>query len=140
MRDIEFRGQRTDNKEWVYGYLSMHTIKEYNEGLKHYPHISFIDKELGFYVGVNVIPETVGQYTGLTDKNGTRIFEGDILRYNNEENVEVKYQPSEFVLIFKSQIYPQCGLLTDNNIDKIEAISNIHGNPELLKGGSEDGV
>ena len=107
MREILFRGKRVDNGEWVYGYLC------------------------------EVIPETVGQYTGLTDRNGKKVFEGDVIRYGGKENTEVIYQLCEYALIFKSQKYPQCGLLTEYNRNNLEVIGNIHDNPELLKGGAE---
>lgn len=112
MREILFRGKRVDNGEWVYGYLC------------------------------EVIPETVGQYTGLTDKNGKKIFEGDIVHcISNTDcgNCVVIFEEGEFRLIpdryYKT--YTTGGGYHAIRCFIKEVIGNIHDNPELLKGGAE---
>lgn len=121
MRGILFRGKNADNGEWVYGYywaneLGNHFIRvteeDYNYVLEDY----------------EILSETVGEYTGLTDKNGKKIFEGDIIRSNSERGY-IEYYPNDcaFDVVDDHGFY---WLISE--MSNIEVIGNIHDNPELL--------
>lgn len=118
MREILFRGKRTDNGEWIYGNLAI------RDDVKRWEY--FIGQNS---LGYDVIPETVGQYTGLTDKNGKKIFEGDIVKYRNNLPCKIDYIDSQFVMMW-DKFYRDFEQVYD---DEIEVIGNIHDNPELLK-------
>ena len=137
MREILFRGKQADNSEWIVGSLLQDDDgKTYIVGYEHRGGIDgMIDAELTSWA---VIPETVGQYTGLFDKNGTKIFEGDIVTIENpnisdDEYGIVKFDNDGAMFIVKFDTFT---VDFGNNIDgnQCEIIGNIFDNSELLKG------
>ena len=132
MREILFRGKRADNGEWVYGS----PIFQDN-----YVIIRFWNSEEFEYEEHLIIPETVGQYTGLTDKNGKKIFEGDILNglfylHPYRKIFQVGYAVNGFYF-FDEDDEDEVGWHPSHIVD-YEVIGNIHDNPELLKGGEAE--
>ena len=134
MREILFRGKTLDKGEWVYGNLITDDNDVYiltQENLSRGIDIG------GWIDGVQsceVIPETVGQYTGLRDKNGERIFEGDIIKSIAAWYV-VEFENGGYGLspFGKGKLIPIMGHWNFNG-NEVEVIGNIHDNPELLEG------
>lgn len=129
MHEILFHGKRPDNGEWVEGLLA-----RYN------PKFEVANIVNNFEILVPVKTETVGQCTGLKDKNGRRIFEGDICRNTKTgEVVSVKWHGTFAGFVWSKQ--KEKSHLSDFGelfrvYDKYEVIGNIHDNPELLEGGN----
>lgn len=123
MKQTEFRGKRVGGGEWVYGDL-LHD----KDGR---PHIVPKGQELDFdddmFEIYEVEPATVGQYSGLKDKNGREICEGDIVRWN-EYIGEAIFKSGMFARKVKNVSASLSSLLLAT-----EVIGNIHDNPELLK-------
>lgn len=132
-REILFRGKRKDNGEWIYGDL-----RQWSE-----TSMGICDRDLKHTFPVR--PETVGQFTGLTDQYGAKIWEGDIIRYMDDDEISIgvirfgEYQ--DFNIGFNIE------WLSPNAVDffrrdirfwtvcrEITVIGNIHDNPELLNG------
>ena len=130
MREILFRGKRLDKGEWAEGYLL------YDEE-RNKAYIAENFEERSAFIR-KVVPNTVGQYTGLTDKNGEKIFEGDIVK-TFKFNTPNKLYIITFDLLFGAFIGERGDTMYfttfDGDSDQFEIIGNIHDNPELLKGG-----
>ena len=136
MREILFRGKRADNGEWVEGYLYITQNGEYE--ISNY--CKYYNCERNTYI---VIPETVGQYTGMVDKNGTKIFEGDILKikscdYDYEYTTQVYYSCHTLCVNIYGQDYDSTAIgfaddIWDEECCEVEVIGNIYDNPKLLE-------
>lgn len=131
MREILFKGKRVGNSEWIYGdYCIVEKLDK--SGVEYF--IIEIEAEGSQYY---VIPETVGQYTGLADKNGKKIFEGDIaLDGQSGYKYFIKWFPEYtcFALANKSgHMEFGCDEIEIFLNDSV-VVGNIHDNPELLKG------
>lgn len=128
-----YRGKRIDNGEWVEGNLLYD--REQNEA---FIAESFEDRAANIR---EVDPDTVGECTGLRDKNGKLIFEGDIVRCDELFTAVVKWDSSHarFVLaiIYEAEIDDYVNL-TRGKADKLAVTGAIHDDPELLKGGEGD--
>lgn len=135
MREILFRGKREDNGQWVIGFLSK------TRGLDNKLHICIDYEEKGLMCSSIVVPTTVGQYTGLTDNNGKKIFEGDILKrkhkelVNHSQKMTVNYIPYKACFSVVDIGGGNVTFISDyiNNKYELEVIGNIHDNPELLE-------
>ena len=118
MREILFRGKTVCDGDWVYGGITWNPSRK-----KFFIHTDWEE--------ANVIPETVGQYTGLTDENGVKIFEGDILHAAQGDFV-VRWSESicSFVAGEKERMRP---CMNSGTMKYCEVIGNIFDNPELIK-------
>lgn len=143
MREIKFRGRRIDNEEWIYGSLITHS----HMGVDKY----FIAPEgmaQIYATSHKVISETVSQYTGLKDKDGREVYEGDVLVYDDtpysayasKQTGSITWRRGAFC--FSHMFYGSMHYSTFNRDDffeqKSKIIGNIHDNPELLKEAPHD--
>lgn len=135
MREILFRG-KTHKGKWVYGaYCHLDWIDDdESKGIGKKPTIIDYNNEC---LWTYILPETVGQYTGLTDKNGTKIFEGDIVAYDGTYPLEVYIEKGHTKMRWYDTISTlKCNEMffgTDTFYGECKVIGNIHDNPELLE-------
>ncbi len=121
MREILFRGKLENCDKWIYGDL-LHKGVDYVTGIR---------DERTHEVRA-VLPETIGQYTGLTDKNGKEIFEGDIVQHYHYGIGDIGYSTGEAMFTITADNV----CITFDNVwgYELEVIGTIHDNPELLGG------
>ena len=119
-REIKFRGKRIDNKKWVYGFLA---DEDYIND------IDSIDLS-----SIEVDIDTVGQFTGLFDKNGKEIYEGDIIK-GFDITIEVWYSEDRacFIAEMKEPQNHMMDILGGYDTERMEIIGNIYDNPVLIK-------
>ena len=156
MREILFRGKWLDNGDWVEGAF----LNDRDGAFYICPAVSDISygdsgnrRRIGCWYKVD--PSTVGQYTGLNDKNGERIFEGDMIKPFDDEidKMVVEFHYGQFLLCLYGErgYLAEYGWEEEGNYgcfeseplssygDDIEIIGNIHDNPEFMKGDDDDG-
>lgn len=135
MREILFKAKRKDNGEWVEGYFVNLWMKHHNR----YDPLITTDE-----CSHNIDPETVGQYTGLIDRNNKKIFEDDIIKDHKNGNVgRVVFHNGSWMVwgnyldTYEEFLSNLCSVNYSKSFDRFvrgEVIGNIHDNPELLKG------
>ena len=135
MREILFRGKRIDNGEWIEGHYGEYMLMS-GESI---PCISIPNKEaVCGSTCCDVETSTVGQYTGLTDKNGKKIFEGDIVKHESGATVlfhKVVFERRNGCAYFGAVMgeYETWGFCNSFPPTLVEIVGNIHDNPELLE-------
>lgn len=119
MREIKFRGLTSDGK-WVYGDLEAH--RHDNKVIIH------TYREDDYYRYYEVKPETVGEFTGLKDKNGTEIYEGDVLSYDYSSDfgtLEVRFVRGVFAFLWHGDLDDECATSAPTH-EWAVVIGNVH--------------
>lgn len=146
MREYKFRGKDKNTGKWVYGfYLEQDTYSMGSKNTKK----DLLIKDAGVIVqnskydsGTVIDKETLGQYTGLKDKNGKEIYEGDIIFIKGETKLldikgKVEYSNTfaQFIITNTGSVVNETEPLGDYEEEDIEKIGNVYDNPELLEKG-----
>lgn len=127
MRTIKFRGQKTTNGVWVYGSLVY--SNEIQAAIYFQTGRGLVKSMEWVYVN----PETVGQFTGLYDKNEKEIYEGDILKVQGlGEKIEVRFVRGVFAFLWNGDLDDEAPINAPTQ-EWAEVVGNIHDNPKLIK-------
>lgn len=139
MREILFRGKVIDDYieedlrgKWVEGDLVYGSLKH-----KRFAYICPIIDDPDYHADIPVIPETVDQFIGLLDRDGKKIFEGDIIRYGDITGI-INYSTGCYCVKtnkpdWRSRNNPAIDIVLNEYPNEIRVIGNIHDNPELLE-------
>ena len=133
MREILFRGICTETGDWETGFYVRLNGKE------HRIYNGYAETDCGDYYPdfEQVAPETLGMFTGLTDKNGTKIYEGDIAAYcwykDEIMSFRIDYVSGEFLAVPVKKREDVWAIRISGQGENLEVIGNIHDNPELLE-------
>ena len=134
MREILFRGKRIDNGEWVEGFYNHIPYGRFGKD-EHMIQTVLENGKIGMLH--DIYPCTVGQYTGLKDKNGKRIFDGDVAKVMQGKDKDIAYVGFENGAFM---LYPKTGNIYERTLWEywyndwdVEVIGNITDNPELLE-------
>lgn len=139
MRPIKFRGKRIDNGEWVYGDGVVIVDNDY-AAIPQTKNVTSKDYKMTL---CKVIPETVGQYTGLNDKSEKEIYDGDLCKGPNGKHWVVEWERYSWIMTNESipngisrfggyETYPFDKWIKFHTSQILEIIGNIHDNKELL--------
>ena len=149
MREILFRAKDEASNKWVYGYYVHLPSAAGSVHIMQVPAGNPDESNTAYYI----IPETVGQFTGLTDKNGKKIFEGDIIHYIDDyddfDGFTRTVDEKAIILWDKDYCGFACKIIGDESEDvyswldffvkpDLAVIGNIHDNPELFGGDVND--
>lgn len=137
MRIIKFRGKASHNGKWLFGYLinicgNYHILGK--DDMREDGHHVAQDSDRPTWVDL----ETIGQFTGLYDKNGKEIYEGDIIAVQGiDEKLEVRFVRGVFAFLWNGNLDDESPTCSPTN-EWAEVIGNIHDNPELIKKGGNN--
>lgn len=141
MREILFRGKRVDNGEWVEGFYACVLDTHYIMTGKFDSLTNGIINSEAYKVD----PSTVGQFTGLTDRNGVKIFEGDIIKHTQvylhgtvKSIGYVKWSTAYACWLAGGYTNGRADMFLGDQSYKLEVLGNIHDNPELLEVSESD--